>query len=233
MSEETPQEDGQPTPPPSSPAGEPAPDNWLVGDSAPPAEIPAPAPANQADPEPAPAWNAPEPVAEAEPPALPEAIDRRSFLSRASSIAMGAGLVGSYGVFAAMAGRFLYPAHPPLKGWLFVIEVAAMKPGASLTYTAPDGATIAVARQGLTGQVGDFIALSSTCPHLGCKVHWEGQNQRFFCPCHNGAFDPSGKATAGPPKEAGQSLGRYPLRIDGGLLYIEVPLEGLPGPEEA
>lgn len=246
---------GEPTPPPQPPpdgAGDsaPPPSGWLVGDSggeAPPpqepsAEAPAPqqpdawndapppAPPGEAPPEPATEYAAPAPAWSPPP---PEPMDRRSFLSRASSIAMGAGLVSSYGAFAAMAGRFLYPARPALKGWLFVIEVAAMKPGASLTYTAPDGATIAVARQGLTGQVSDFIALSSTCPHLGCKVHWEGQNQRFFCPCHNGAFDPSGKATAGPPAEAGQSLGKYPLRVENGLLYIEVPLEGLPGPEEA
>jgi cytochrome b6-f complex iron-sulfur subunit len=168
------------------------------------------------------------------PPAEPaEEMDRRAFLSRATSVAMGASLVASYGAFAAMAGRFLYPARPPLKGWLFVADVASFKQGASLAYTAPDGASVAIARQGATGSVADFIALSSTCPHLGCQVHWEGQNQRFFCPCHNGAFDPSGKAIAGPPHEAGQSLGRYPLRIDAGVLYIEVPLEGLPGQEEA
>ncbi len=77
------------------------------------------------------------------------------------------------------------------------------------------------------------MALSSTCPHLGCKVHWEAPENRFFCPCHNGAFDPSGRAIAGPPAEAGQSLGRYPLRIEGGLLYIEVPTERLPGGEGA
>ncbi|MCE9582923.1 MAG: ubiquinol-cytochrome c reductase iron-sulfur subunit [Planctomycetes bacterium] len=167
------------------------------------------------------------------PDAAVEKIDRRDFLARATSVAMGASLVAVYGAFAAMAGRFLYPARPALKGWLYVADVAGFKRGASLSYTAPDGATVAIARPGEAGKVEDFIALSSTCPHLGCKVHWEGQNQRFFCPCHNGAFDPSGRAIAGPPQEAGQSLGKYPLRIDGGLLYIEVPLEGLPGPGEA
>ena len=136
MSDETPQDNGKPTPPPSGEA-EPAPDSWLVGDSAPAAEIPAPA--FEDLPDAAPAWTEPAPAFSPEPPPPPETIDRRGFLSRASSIAMGASLVGSYGVFAAMAGRFLYPAHPPLKGWLFVIEVAAMKPGASLTYTSPDG----------------------------------------------------------------------------------------------
>jgi len=66
-------------------------------------------------------------------------------------------------------------------------------------------------------------ALSSTCPHLGCQVRWEAQNDRFFCPCHNGVFDQSGVATAGPPGEAGQSLPKYELKVEDGLLHIAVP----------
>jgi hypothetical protein len=58
-------------------------------------------------------------------------------------------------------------------------------------------------------------------------VHWEGHKNRFFCPCHNGVFSPEGVATEGPPAEAGQRLPSYPLRVDGGLLYIEVPTQRL------
>jgi hypothetical protein len=54
-------------------------------------------------------------------------------------------------------------------------------------------------------------------------VHWEAQNERFFCPCHNGTFDAWGVGTGGPPGDAGQSLPRYELKVDGGLLYIAVP----------
>jgi cytochrome b6-f complex iron-sulfur subunit len=92
---------------------------------------------------------------------------------------------------------------------------------------APTGERITLARRGAGGSAEDFVALSSTCPHLGCQVHWEPQNERFFCPCHNGAFDPQGHAIAGPPFEAGQSLPRYPLEVRDGLLFIEVPVEGL------
>ena len=73
------------------------------------------------------------------------------------------------------------------------------------------------------GGAEDFVALSSTCPHLGCQVRWESQNNRFFCPCHNGVFDPTGKGIGGPPGEAGQSLAQYPLKVEGGLLHIAVP----------
>lgn len=149
--------------------------------------------------------------------------DRRSFLS---SLPMYAGLASAYGLFAAFAGRFLFPARPAPKAWLFVAELARMPPGASMQYVTPYGYRVSVARLQDRGDINDFIALSSTCPHLGCQVHWESQNNRFYCPCHNGAFDPSGTATAGPPKDARQNLSRYPLKIENGLLFIEVEVGG-------
>ena len=153
--------------------------------------------------------------------------ERRRALSTATNIAMLAGLAGGYGALALIAGRFLYPARPRETGWMFVSDVSGMKPGDSLLYEAPTGEPINVTRQGSAGTADDFIALSSTCPHLGCYVHWEAHNNRYFCPCHNGVFDPSGKGIAGPPGEAGQSLSRFNLKIDSGLLFIEVPLTSL------
>lgn len=140
---------------------------------------------------------------------------------------MAGGLVAGYGAFGAMAARFLFPARPALRGWVYVSDVRSFPVGASMVFRTPEGAPVAVARRGNTGTVDDFLALSSTCPHLGCQVHWEPHHNRFFCPCHNGVFDPSGRAVAGPPAEAGQSLLRYPLKIEGGLLYIEVALESV------
>lgn len=151
--------------------------------------------------------------------------DRRMFLSTTSSVAMAGGLAAGYGALALMAGRFVYPSKPRPLAWMFVAEVNHLKPGDTLRYETPAGQTVTITRRGDEGTADDFLALSSTCPHLGCKVHWEGQNNRFFCPCHNGVFDPSGKATAGPPAEAGQSLPRYALRVERGLLFIEVPVE--------
>ena len=119
---------------------------------------------------------------------------RRDFLGSASKAAMAAGLIGGYGGFAAIALRFLYPSGGDDR-----------------------------LRQHRNGDADDFVALSSTCPHLGCQVRWEGQNNRFFCPCHNGIFDPSSVAIDGPPAEAGQSLSRYPLKVESGLLHIAVP----------
>jgi cytochrome b6-f complex iron-sulfur subunit len=152
---------------------------------------------------------------------------RRSFLGGAASVAMGGSLVASYGTFASHAARYLYPAKPDARAWMFVREVSAFPAGESLAFEAPDGSEAVIARKANTGEVSDFVALSSVCPHLGCQVHWEANADRFFCPCHNGTFDPAGKPTGGPPAQAGQSLLEFPLRIEGGLLYVEVPIERL------
>ena len=99
--------------------------------------------------------------------------------------------------------------------------------GESLNFETPTGAKVVIARQNEGDSAENFIALASVCPHLGCAVHWEPQNTRFFCPCHNGVFDPAGVATAGPPADAGQSLVQYPLKDEAGVLFIEVSLEQL------
>ena len=151
---------------------------------------------------------------------------RRRMVNALSSLAMGAGLLAGYGFLAGLLGRFLFPSGDS-KGWMFVAPVRELDQGQSLTYQTPTGATVVIARQKRTGSATDFIALSSTCPHLGCQVHWEAHNNRFFCPCHNGVFDPSGKALEGPPAQAGQSLPRYPLKLEKGLLFIEVPTQEL------
>ena len=136
---------------------------------------------------------------------------RRSFISRFSSWAMVAGLAGGYGAFAWIAGRFLYPARSSPRRWLYVTEADEMRVGDSLLYRGPSGETINVARQARGGSSDDFVALSSTCPHLGCQVHWEPHNDRFFCPCHNGVFDPEGRGVSGPPGD-----------IDHGKIYVLV-----------
>ena len=149
--------------------------------------------------------------------------ERRRFLRTASVLAMVGGLCGGYGMFAYLAGRFLYPSGPSPRQWMFVTEVDRMRLGDSVDYQAPAGEKIVITRQQHTGRADDFLARSSTCPHLGCQVHWQLQHQRYFCPCHNGVFDASGKGIGGPPGDAGQSLPQYALMIEQRLLFIEVP----------
>jgi len=163
------------------------------------------------------------------PPSAPESAGtlRRTFLERISSAVMLLGLALGYGSFAAVIGRFLYPRRSPLGNWQYVTELASVPVGGSLSWLAPAGQKIVITRLGDAGSDADFIALSSVCPHLGCQVHWESQNNRFFCPCHNGAFDARGKSISGPPYDAGQSLSQYQLRVENGLLFIDAPTEQL------
>jgi nitrite reductase/ring-hydroxylating ferredoxin subunit len=153
--------------------------------------------------------------------------DRRTFFERCSSYLMLGGLLAGYGTFASILGRFLFPGRSRQADWQYVATLSSVVQGESLTYTSPAGQRVVISRMGNSGTAEDFIALSSVCPHLGCQVHWESQNHRFFCPCHSGAFDPEGNPIAGPVKDANQSLARYPLKIENHLLYIEADLKSL------
>jgi len=157
----------------------------------------------------------------------PDRVERRTFFSRASGLLMGGGLLAAYGTFGAFCARYLYPAKGTATQWMYVADVKSVKPGASFSYRTPSGAEVAIARTGADDTAASFIALSSICPHLGCQVHWESQNDRFFCPCHNGVFTPEGVAIEGPPAKAGQSLKRFPLKVENGLLYVEAPTQKL------
>jgi nitrite reductase/ring-hydroxylating ferredoxin subunit len=161
-----------------------------------------------------------------------ETPDRREALGLASSLAMGAGLVASYGTFGAYAVRYLYPAKQSENSWRFIAPVAEWPQGKALEWRSPDGRTVTIVRQNAAGSADDFIALSDVCPHLGCRVHWEAQNDRFFCPCHNGAFDAAGKGISGPPGDAGQTLPRYELRVDEGRLFLGIDLRSAAAPDK-
>lgn len=153
--------------------------------------------------------------------------DRRAFLGHFPACLMAGGLAAGYGTMGAIALRFLYPAHLDPTAWVFVVDLRGVQAGDSIATKAPSGQPIIITRMKDEGTAEDFIALSSVCPHLGCMVHWEGQNNRFFCPCHNGVFDPLGIAIEGPPHQSGQTLARFPLKVENGLLFMQVPLANL------
>jgi len=59
----------------------------------------------------------------------------------------------------------------------------------------------------------EVIALSAVCPHLGCAVGFTGK--QFECPCHESAFDPTGKRLAGPAERGLDDLPVEPIDQDG------------------
>jgi Rieske Fe-S protein len=49
---------------------------------------------------------------------------------------------------------------------------------------------------------GDYRAFTATCTHLDCIVEFRQERQVFWCNCHNGQFDLTGRNIAGPPPRA-------------------------------
>jgi nitrite reductase/ring-hydroxylating ferredoxin subunit len=74
---------------------------------------------------------------------------------------------------------------------------------------------------------GDPLALSDDAQHLGDRVEFCESSQMFESPAHGEKFDIHGSYYGGP----GQSgLDRYPVRIEGDHLYVELG-ELIPGRE--
>ncbi len=142
---------------------------------------------------------------------------RRNWLAL---VFMGVGLAVSYGTLALQGILFLLPGRiKPRTRKLFAGQIDQYQVGNVQSFFDLQGNKILVKRS-----ASELQAFSSTCPHLGCHVHWEADKERFFCPCHNGVFNADGVAVSGPPAAAGQSLSRVPLELDeeSGVIYLEV-----------
>ena len=69
----------------------------------------------------------------------------------------------------------------------------------------------------LTQNGQDFEVMSNICTHLGCRVRWIAEDERFYCPCHNGVFAKDGSVVSGPPP---RPLDRFENKVEDGILYI-------------
>ncbi|MBB6452217.1 menaquinol-cytochrome c reductase iron-sulfur subunit [Salirhabdus euzebyi] len=68
---------------------------------------------------------------------------------------------------------------------------------------------------------GSILALSPTCTHLGCFVGWndnENYPNMFYCPCHDGLYEKSGKNVPGTPPTA--PLAAFEHDVKDGILYL-------------
>lgn len=59
---------------------------------------------------------------------------------------------------------------------------------------------------GLLGSASTFVkeknpGLSMRCPHLGCHMTWNADEESFDCPCHGSRFDRDGKLLDGPSQK--------------------------------
>ncbi|SEK62809.1 FAD-dependent oxidoreductase [Nitrosovibrio tenuis] len=48
---------------------------------------------------------------------------------------------------------------------------------------------------------GSLFAVSPVCTHMKCKVHWNGVETSWDCPCHGSRFAPDGTVIEGPATE--------------------------------
>jgi nitrite reductase/ring-hydroxylating ferredoxin subunit len=101
--------------------------------------------------------------------------------------------------------------EPPVQ---FVARPDQIPADGTLTFTYPGQHDQCVIVR--TGE-NQFTAFSRQCTHLSCSVVPEPDNRRFFCPCHEGAFDiATGDAIAGPPR---RPLARITLEVKQGAIY--------------
>jgi cytochrome b6-f complex iron-sulfur subunit len=140
---------------------------------------------------------------------------RRGMLAR---LMMAAGLTAGGGVFAWIAARYVTPLKAIRnRRQIYLASVKDVPAGKGRKFGLPGGATALV-----TQAKGEIVALSDTCPHLGCKVHFEPDRGQFVCPCHNGIFDSNGIAISGPPAEQGKNLHRYDVKQVGDNIFLEI-----------
>jgi Rieske Fe-S protein len=64
------------------------------------------------------------------------------------------------------------------------------------------------------------VVLSAKCTHAGCPVTWKDKDNKFFCRCHGGYFDATGKNISGPPPKP---LERLNAQIVNGEIFVEEP----------
>jgi Rieske Fe-S protein len=78
-----------------------------------------------------------------------------------------------------------------------VAKVADLKPGTSLAFSYPRPSDLCILIQKPDGE---YVAYSRRCTHLSCPVDYQRDQNRLYCPCHNGAFSiEDGHVLQGPP----------------------------------
>ena len=95
-----------------------------------------------------------------------------------------------------------------------IVELAAVPEGTEHLFRYPDDDAPAILVH-LPG--GELRCFSQKCTHLGCVVFWQADQDRLYCPCHEGVFDPrSGDPTAGPPE---RPLTRIDVEVRDGTVW--------------
>ena len=123
-------------------------------------------------------------------------VSRREFF-KFLTLASG-GLAAGSAVLAAWPILRPKGAAENLRKSVALVSDVPIGTSAQFTYPGSDDLCILVHRKN-----GEFDAFSRRCTHLSCPVQFQPENQRLYCPCHNGAFSiEDGSPTQGPPTSA-------------------------------
>ena len=65
-----------------------------------------------------------------------------------------------------------------------------------------------------------FLILSSICPHLGCVVKWDKNQNIFQCPCHQSVFSINGDLIRSPAKKSLNKL-KFVVKYDKLIVWLK------------
>jgi len=143
---------------------------------------------------------------------------RRNFLFGLGIIAT---VVISAGVFLRDTILYLFPPRKKTKEHKYLVtKVGEIGVGEAKEITLGKDPVYVVHLES------GYKVYSGICTHLGCIIRWEEEKERFYCPCHKGIFDKTGKVIGGPPP---RPLDEYRVEVEDKLVFIYVQ-EKLKGP---
>lgn len=123
-------------------------------------------------------------------------LSRRGLLGAAGLTAAAAvGLAGGVAIERSAISGSPTTAQVPLipEGsgmWVAVASVAELPVGAVKQFVTPF--IVGFLRHTTDG----YLALSGVCTHMGCLLYWNGEQQTFDCPCHDGRFTATGESAS-------------------------------------
>ncbi|MCB2154643.1 Rieske (2Fe-2S) protein [bacterium] len=125
-----------------------------------------------------------------------ESVSRRKF------VALGITAIGA--VYAGAIGYpiYRYLATPAIRaeemGQVTSISLAESdmpEPGSVLMFKFGSHPAMLIHHKD-----GSIVSFDAICTHLGCTVQFQADQDRIYCACHGGIYDPNtGKNIAGPP----------------------------------
>ena len=137
-------------------------------------------------------------------------MERKKFLrSIVLFIPFGTAVAG----FLGMGIRFITPLKREVERRIFTIHLDELELNATRKFQDLRGKDLMLVRVSER----EVKAISTSCTHLGCSVHWQADKKQFYCPCHQGVFDTNGKVVSGPPP---RPLDSYRVEIEGDNVFI-------------